>query len=34
MIGATELPPGDGWLFEIKFDGYRILARSQFCGRR
>ena len=24
---VTSIPEGDGWLFEIKFDGYRILAR-------
>lgn len=24
---AREAPAGDGWLHEIKFDGYRILAR-------
>src|SRR5262245_22069316 len=24
---VTNVPPGDGWLFEIKYDGYRILAR-------
>lgn len=24
---ASEAPPGDDWLHEIKFDGYRILAK-------
>jgi bifunctional non-homologous end joining protein LigD len=24
---AEELPRGDGWLFEVKWDGYRIVAR-------
>ncbi len=24
---ASEVPPGDDWLYEIKFDGYRLLAR-------
>jgi bifunctional non-homologous end joining protein LigD len=24
---AQEVPRGDGWLFEIKWDGYRIVAR-------
>jgi bifunctional non-homologous end joining protein LigD len=24
---VTSVPKGDGWLFEIKYDGYRILAR-------
>jgi bifunctional non-homologous end joining protein LigD len=24
---AEEVPRGDGWLFEIKWDGYRIVAR-------
>jgi bifunctional non-homologous end joining protein LigD len=23
---TEDVPPGDGWLFEIKFDGYRALA--------
>jgi bifunctional non-homologous end joining protein LigD len=26
---VTEAPAGDGWLHELKFDGYRILARVQ-----
>jgi len=26
---APEAPPGDGWLHEIKLDGYRILARLE-----
>jgi bifunctional non-homologous end joining protein LigD len=25
---ATEAPSGDGWLHEIKHDGYRVLARK------
>ena len=24
---ADSIPPGDDWLYEIKFDGYRLLAR-------
>ena len=24
---ADSLPPGDEWLFEVKWDGYRVLAR-------
>ncbi|HET7794131.1 MAG TPA: DNA ligase D [Rhizobacter sp.] len=24
---VSEVPPGDDWLYEIKFDGYRILTR-------
>jgi bifunctional non-homologous end joining protein LigD len=24
---VAEPPPGDGWIWEIKFDGYRVLAR-------
>ncbi len=23
---VTEIPEGDGWLFEMKFDGYRAIA--------
>ena len=23
---ATELPPGDGWLFEPKWDGFRAIV--------
>src|SRR5437762_561293 len=26
---VTEAPEGDGWLHELKFDGYRILGRVQ-----
>jgi bifunctional non-homologous end joining protein LigD len=26
---VTDPPPGDGWLHEMKFDGYRILCRLQ-----
>jgi bifunctional non-homologous end joining protein LigD len=26
---VTEAPAGDGWLHELKFDGYRILGRIQ-----
>jgi bifunctional non-homologous end joining protein LigD len=26
---VTEAPAGDGWLHELKFDGYRILGRVQ-----
>jgi bifunctional non-homologous end joining protein LigD len=26
---VTEAPPGDAWLHELKFDGYRILGRLQ-----
>ena len=25
---AKEAPSGDGWLHEIKHDGYRVLARK------
>jgi bifunctional non-homologous end joining protein LigD len=24
---VAEAPPGEGWLYEIKYDGYRLLAR-------
>src|SRR5690606_8679786 len=24
---VDRMPPGDGWAFEIKYDGYRVLAR-------
>jgi bifunctional non-homologous end joining protein LigD len=24
---VSEVPPGDDWLYEIKFDGYRVLTR-------
>jgi bifunctional non-homologous end joining protein LigD len=24
---VEEAPPGDGWLYEIKYDGYRMHAR-------
>jgi ATP-dependent DNA ligase len=27
-IGAKEVPPGDGWLHEVKFDGYRAQAHK------
>jgi ATP-dependent DNA ligase len=27
LVGAP--PSGSGWVYEIKFDGYRILARSE-----
>ena len=26
---ARDIPSGDGWLYEIKFDGYRLLTRIQ-----
>ncbi|HYO25049.1 MAG TPA: DNA ligase D [Lacipirellulaceae bacterium] len=26
---ASEVPQGDGWLHELKFDGYRILAHAK-----
>ncbi|MCK0509829.1 DNA ligase D [Aromatoleum buckelii] len=26
---VNEPPPGEGWVYEIKYDGYRILARLQ-----
>jgi bifunctional non-homologous end joining protein LigD len=26
---TSETPKGKGWAYEIKFDGYRILARSE-----
>jgi bifunctional non-homologous end joining protein LigD len=25
---TDKLPPGDGWLHEIKHDGFRIIARK------
>ena len=32
---ATGPPPGgDGWLYEIKFDGYRMLVRNDAAGAR
>jgi ATP-dependent DNA ligase len=32
---VTELPSGEKWTFQIKFDGYRCIAvkrRSEVCG--
>src|SRR3712207_6431588 len=26
---VTGVPPGSGWLHELKFDGYRLLCRSE-----
>jgi bifunctional non-homologous end joining protein LigD len=26
---VSDVPPGDGWLYEIKFDGYRLLTRIE-----
>ena len=26
---AKAAPPGDGWLHEIKYDGYRLLCRVE-----
>ena len=26
---VSELPPGEGWVYEIKFDGYRLMTRLQ-----
>ncbi len=32
---VNTAPPGDDWTYEIKFDGYRVLARIQTVkGRR
>jgi len=28
---TDKLPSGDGWLHEIKHDGFRIIARSRSC---
>ncbi|HEX6702818.1 MAG TPA: DNA ligase D [Gaiellaceae bacterium] len=30
---AESLPTGDGWVFEVKWDGYRTIARSGSDGR-
>ena len=27
-IRAKEVPAGDGWLHEVKFDGYRVQAHK------
>ena len=27
-IRAREVPAGDGWLHEVKFDGYRVQAHK------
>jgi ATP-dependent DNA ligase len=29
---ARELPEGDAWLYEVKFDGYRCLAERNSTG--
>jgi ATP-dependent DNA ligase len=31
LMLATDYQPfsGDGWIFELKFDGYRVLASKQ-----
>ena len=26
---VDEAPPGEGWIYEIKYDGYRVMARLQ-----
>jgi hypothetical protein len=26
LLRTDKLPEGDGWLYEVKFDGYRALA--------
>jgi bifunctional non-homologous end joining protein LigD len=36
MLAATSktAPPGDGWVFEVKWDGFRAIARVQGDGVR
>jgi bifunctional non-homologous end joining protein LigD len=29
---VNELPQGEGWLYEVKFDGYRCHARRDSTG--
>jgi hypothetical protein len=31
-IRAKEVPAGDGWLHEVKFDGYRVQAHKDQPG--
>jgi ATP-dependent DNA ligase len=28
-IRAKEVPAGDGWLYEVKFDGYRVQVAKE-----
>src|SRR5215203_3638956 len=31
---AANVPTGDGWLHELKHDGFRIIAHNRDCRRR